>query len=311
MKVQTFSALAGNAVCNAKCPFCVSKMTPSCGVSTKKVDINWRNFEIACRVAEKSGVQTLFITGKGEPTLFPDHITQYIARGSKYFPFIELQTHGMQLPDLHLKQKGYISTLQKWYNLGLTLICISCVHHDLEKNRKNYSKDYQSLPYLVKILHDIGFSVRLSCVGIHNHIDRIDELLKFLELAKKWKVDQFTWRPVSNDINEEDLLWNDWPNEQYNEVPKDLQTKRDVFKDTNDLLVREQDVDAIRNYFDLNTKTVLELMHGAKVYSYKGQNVSINSCLTNSPDPEEIRQLIFFPDGSLRHSWTEEGAVLL
>ena len=50
MKIQTFSIVAGTEACNAKCPFCVSKMTPNCGISNKKVELNYRfdqfkNFE--------------------------------------------------------------------------------------------------------------------------------------------------------------------------------------------------------------------------------------------------------------------------
>jgi hypothetical protein len=56
---------------------------------------------------------------------------------------------------------------------------------------------------------------------------------------------------------------------------------------------------------------LLELAHGAKVYDYQGQNISLNSCLTNSSNPDDIRQLIFSSDGHLRNSWTKDGAIIL
>jgi hypothetical protein len=56
---------------------------------------------------------------------------------------------------------------------------------------------------------------------------------------------------------------------------------------------------------------VLQLPHGGIVYDVQGQNVCLGNCLTESVDPNDIRQLIFFPDGSLRYSWQYEGACIL
>ena len=67
MRIQTFSILAGSEACNARCPFYISKMTPSHGVQLMVPAVNWRNLRIACRLAEHCGVTTAMITGKGEP----------------------------------------------------------------------------------------------------------------------------------------------------------------------------------------------------------------------------------------------------
>jgi len=71
MKIQTFSIVAGTLACNARCPFCISKMTVENGMTLKEPKVNWRNFHKACMLAERSAVSTVMITGKGEPTLFP------------------------------------------------------------------------------------------------------------------------------------------------------------------------------------------------------------------------------------------------
>ena len=78
MKIQTFSILAGSEACNARCPFCISKMTPPSGVELKEPKVNWRNFRKACLLAKQSGVTTAMFTGKGEPTLFPKQITKFL-----------------------------------------------------------------------------------------------------------------------------------------------------------------------------------------------------------------------------------------
>jgi hypothetical protein len=58
MKVKTFSIIAGSAACNARCPFCVSKMTPDSGITVKEPDVNWRNFSISAGLAKLYGADT-------------------------------------------------------------------------------------------------------------------------------------------------------------------------------------------------------------------------------------------------------------
>ena len=41
------------------------RMTPPAGVSLQAPQVNWRNFRIACRLAERCGVTTAMFTGKG------------------------------------------------------------------------------------------------------------------------------------------------------------------------------------------------------------------------------------------------------
>src|SRR5262249_24053173 len=92
MRIQTFSILAGSETCNARRPFCISKMTPPLGVELHAPAVNWRNFCIACRLAERCGVTTAMITGKGEPTLFPAQVTRYLQEMASFaFPIVELQ----------------------------------------------------------------------------------------------------------------------------------------------------------------------------------------------------------------------------
>ena len=68
MKINTFTVIVGGMACNARCPYCVSKMTPDCGMK-KSAEPNWRNFNVACKFARDAGVSTALLTGKGEPTI--------------------------------------------------------------------------------------------------------------------------------------------------------------------------------------------------------------------------------------------------
>ena len=56
---------------------------------------------------------------------------------------------------------------------------------------------------------------------------------------------------------------------------------------------------------------LMSLVHGGMVYDIGGQNICMANCLTIDPNEEELRQLIFFPDGHLRYDWQHKGAILL
>jgi hypothetical protein len=66
----------------------------------------------------------------------------------------------------------------------------------------------------------------------------------------------------------------------------------------------------MRHFFDTNGTRLRELVHGAIIYDYKGQNICLSDCLTMNPKDNSIRQVIFFPDGHVRYDWQHEGAIL-
>jgi hypothetical protein len=67
----------------------------------------------------------------------------------------------------------------------------------------------------------------------------------------------------------------------------------------------------IEQWLDAEGVRILKLPYGAVVYDLGGQNVCLSNCLTLDKSSEEMRSLIFFPNGSLRWSWEFEGARLL
>ena len=296
MKIQTFSVVVGGNACQATCPYCVSKMTGYSTCSGKIEDINERNFHKACQFAKMSGVSTVLLTVKGEPLLYPDHIAKYLHLLKKYeFPFIELQTNGIEL----LKHSS--SYLKRLYDLGLTIVSLSCAHWANPKNQEIFGKKYKCLQEYILLLHRNNFSVRVSCVMLKNMIGDIARVKEFARICQSWGVEQFTVRPVSNDVKIDD---------------------HDIFQDTDKYKVynwikdreidykKRQEIEDFFNY-EKNTTLLLELAHGAKVYDYNGQNISLNTCLTSSSDPNDIRQLIYYPNGRLCYSWTHKGAIII
>lgn len=290
MKIQTFSVVVGGTLCNARCPYCVAKMTPVQGVTTKAPSPNWRNFEIGCRFAKESGVSTVLLTGKGEPTLYPESISDFLHHLQPfYFSFIELQTNGIAL---FQKKEKYLDYLKDWYNAGLTTVALSVAHHDDSKGRKIYQPEgrYLKLAFLVEYLHSLGFSIRLSVIMLKNYIENVQDVLDFVDFARKNKVEQLTVRGVK--------------------TPEKSENK-EIFDWVRDNAVSDGSLIKVKNYLDLNGKKLLELMHGGAVYDLAGQNICVTDCLTIKSSPDEVRQLIFFPDGHLRYDWQYPGAILL
>lgn len=176
MKFTIFSIVTGTSFCTVPfkanernqnipqgCQFCVSGQYATKENATAP-QINERNFLKAVQLAKNSQVETALLTSRGEPTLFPEQITQYLQLLDSQFPFIELQTNGVPLGQNFKRYQPY---LKQWYNQGLTTILISVVSNDPEILRQNYmprSEKYYDLPKLITNLRQIGYTVRLACV---------------------------------------------------------------------------------------------------------------------------------------------------
>lgn len=290
MKIQTLSIVVGSNACNARCPYCVSKLTGALRANTKSNIIKYRNLKKTLLLARQSGVTTVLLTGKGEPTLFPEEISLYLDYLEKFdFPLIELQTNGISLKDIPDQ------TLQDWYRAGLNTICLSAADYDSQGNEEIFGTDI-NLWENVERLHEIGFSVRISCVMVKDHIDSVKELLCFVNRCKEEGVEQFTARPVCNI--------------SFNSLKTDCPTQLSVYNWIENHSITEKSHLEMFNYIDTHGTKLLELAHGAVVWDYQGQNVSLSNCLTRSSNPDDMRQLIFFPDGHLKYDWEKEGAII-
>jgi pyruvate-formate lyase-activating enzyme len=261
------------------------------GVQLKEPEVNWRNFQIACRLAERCGVTTAMFTGKGEPTIFPEQITKFLRAMEPYhFPIIELQSNGILLID---KPELYGKHLRDWYELGMTTIAVSIVHYLPEKNRPiylPYRKEYIDLPRLIQMLHEHQLSVRLACIMAHGFIDSRSSLRELIAFAKEHQVEQLTVRPVNKPSGSRDEEAFQWTSEHHLH-PEQLQD--------------------IRAYLENQGHLLMTLIHGARVYDVDGQNVCLTDSLTIDANSDDLRQLIFFPDGHLRYDWQYPGALLL
>lgn len=287
MKYQTLSIIAGTAACNANCPFCISKMT---GRNMKCLKTNWLNFDKACRLAQINNITNIIITGKGEPTLYPDQITQYLRHLKKFnFPIIELQTNGIILEQ---QKEIYDKYLNLWHGLGLTFISISIVDYRLSKNKQIYLADkgeYIDLQKLISRLHRYGFSVRLSCTLIKGYIDTIAQVKAMIATVKLWQVEHLTLRQVAAPHQSADTATKEW-----------------TIKHT----ISPENLLKIEKHLISFGHRLVTFDYGGAIYDYQGQNVCFTNALTLKPKTEDIRQIIYFPDGHLRFDWQYQGAIL-
>lgn len=290
MKIQTLSIVAGTSACDASCPYCISRMTPKQGVGLKEREFDWLKFEKACKLAQINNVSTVLITGKGEPLLYPEQLSKILEKMKRFeFPLIEIQTNGLALGREWEKYKPY---LKKWRQLGLNTIALSIVHYKHERNKEIYSPDstYPDLENLIKNLHELGYSIRLSCIMLKGYIDSIEEVKNLVEKAKEWDAEQLTIRSVK--------------------VPEKSQEQK-VFNWTKQRVLSRGTLIDIADFFDKNATRLMTLDHGGVVYDFRNQNLCLTDCLTMKPNSEDLRQLIFFPDGHLRYDWRYKGAVLM
>jgi uncharacterized Fe-S cluster-containing radical SAM superfamily enzyme len=243
-------------------------------------------FFTALALARRCNVTTAMLTGKGEPTLWPDEISQYLTNMKNEFPIVELQTNGISLEKIGAEKLKY------WNMNGLSVICLSVVSTDYGKNQEVYGKNHYVLSERVDWLHQLGFSVRLICIMAKGYVDDVDSVRKFIDWAKYHKVEQVSLMPVSKPQktgHEHDLKTFDWVDSH---------------------TVGMKSLDAIAADFKKNGSPIRQLEHGAVVYDYDGQNVCLNHCLRSPNDLGVIRNLIF--DGEhLRHDWRFEGAILI
>jgi molybdenum cofactor biosynthesis enzyme MoaA len=260
-------------------------------LDAKEPEVNWRNFHKACRLAQLNNVTTALITGKGEPTIFPGQITKFLTQideGEYNFPFIELQTNGLLIANGKCDDH-----LQTWYDFGMSTIALSLVHWKRDRNQEVYKfrgQNHYELPALIAKLKKIGFSIRMTVMLLDGFIDDISKLDQLVDFAKENKAQQLTIRPIRR------------PEATHDDDVSQFVINHGLPLDKERM---------IGEYLNDVGSLLMTLPHGAKIYDYRGQNICLADCLTIKPESNGVRQLIFFPDGSLRYDWQYPGAVLL
>jgi hypothetical protein len=125
---------------------------------------------------------------------------------------------------------------------------------------------------------------------LRGYVDGVEPARRLIDFAREQGVEQLTLRPVELAAHSRDAQVAEWI--AAHRVPAAITQE-------------------LRAWLDAHGTRLMELVHGAVVYDCAGQNVCLSNCLTIDPSTEQLRQLIFFPDGHLRYDWQYPGAILL
>ena len=109
--------------------------------------------------------------------------------------------------------------------------------------------------------------MRLSCILLKGFVDCRQEVEKLLEFARSCGATQVTIVPVTEPQRAEDQDAHD-------------------FAEAHQVDDRVSD---IRQWLDSEGSRLLVLGHGAIIYDYKGQNICLSNCLTETTDPTRMR----------------------
>jgi molybdenum cofactor biosynthesis enzyme MoaA len=260
-------------------------------LACKTPSINERRFHTACRIVEQArdGLVSVLLTGKGEPLLFPEEITQYLQWLQEYrFPLVDLQTNGILL-----KEAEKSGCLSQWAAFGMTLVCLSVAHWDAEASNNLMGirgTDYNFYE-AIKRVHNAGLAARVNCTLTKSGCGKVDDAIRLIDRCRDAGVEQLTLREVDMPDN----------------AARGSKVREFVEKEKPHELARR-----IHFYLDTQGATkLMELPHGATIFDVDGQNVCISNCLTSTTDPNDIRQIIFFPDGRIAYDWKYKAARLL
>ena len=290
MQMRTLCLEEGTEACDARCPFCVSRLTPTHDLGMREKGINGLALNEVCRQAFEGKVNTVMITGKGEPTLFPEQLSWYLAHLRRLenqhgyiVPKVELQSNGVKIAT---KPEVYDPLLAQWSIDGLDLADISIVSFDEAKNRSVYTpyqRRYISLKELVDRLHQHDIKSRLACIMMAGYTDSPSSVARLIEFAHEINADELTLRPVNRPYTTDNVQVSEY-------IDKHLLSASQK-ESISDYLHRVGNV--VNNYF-----------YGATIFDVSGQNVCLTNSLTEDKDGNELRQLIYYPDGQIATSWT-------
>jgi len=284
MKAQTLS-INMHVPCDAQCPFCIARLTYKTGVNNNVRLL--RALPRAIKFATLHQIDTVLVTGIGEPTANQDDLTDILmALRDSPIPIVEMQTNGYNL----WKDHSYLSVLR---NKGLNTLAISACSMDPVKSAEimklgNGRGDYLYTD-LISDAANMGFLVRLSlnmvCDDYWGDIDTWAKTLKSLGLH------QLTLREIGE------------PSEMGKENERILDWIR-----TNKASAAQ--IAGLRTIIEKPDRLLRRLDYGASVYDYHGLSTSIVTCYTDNTNPDEIRSVILQPDGHCYHSWNFKGSSL-
>lgn len=314
MNIQSISVVVPTKGCVNDCKFCVSRMHEN-----DYPDI-FDDFEITKRLkfAVRNGVNTLVITGSGEPLQnkqFLHKIRTLFMEMDHPFPNVEFQTSGVMLSeseDVIAASSGAATEIYPNIDLlkllGVNTISLSV--SDIFDSKNNWkiagapTKMRIPLPKLCKFIKDNGFNLRLSLNMTNVYDDKTPE--EILKKCKELGADQITFRRLyHSDDNSEQSKW-----------VKENSCNEDVLYHINEYISGDHYLD----YNDPIDETIIQgpgygtplyrLPFGPMAYSIMGMSTVIDDNCMNKESLDALKYVILREDGKLYSQWDDKGSLI-
>jgi len=94
-------------------------------------------------------------------------------------------------------------------------------------------------------------------------------------------------------------------------MPSNVDSEHRIAKWVDENTVCNNRLHWLKRFIEAEGTALRRLSYGNTVYEFEGLGVAVATCMTDTPNPDEIRSLILMPDGHLYHSWNHRGSILL
>ena len=271
MKANSLSINVPFVGCNKRCPYCVSNMTGKVQQSNG-IDIEnfYRKLKKAKTVANHAQVNSIILTGKGEPLLNQDAISKVCGMFSE-FP-VEIQTNGKLLENTNV--------VDLLYKYGVDAVAISI------DSRKQLDKLRDAIKY-IRLIGNM--TIRLTVNLVNDIMDNFTAE-SFIDYVRKIGVHQVSFREITVPSyaveTEESIKTQEW-------IKNNVSDKKflQFMKGYNKLIKR-------KGVF------IQSLPFGVSIYMIdKVSCTYFDYCIQDNNKGDDIRSLIYWEDGHMSCSW--------
>jgi len=287
VRTAELSVVPESFVCNANCPYCISRQNPD---PTDKASVGLGALIRAIRFSRDCGAQTAIITGKGEPMIMNDtHVHNVVERLGRDFGRIDLHTNGVRIATGDRQAvTEYLETLQRD---GLTNLTVSIASMYPGAHTKSLGLKTEILGSLARRLADYKKShtihIRWACILAKEFVSTPDQMEAYLRFAADWGADSVIFREL-------------WVSDG---TPQGKWCK--------DNFVSAEDFIEWRARYGLNHEIRPLLVHPwGKTYevSVSGRKLEVSVGVCDFHNDDFVKSLILLPDNHLYYLWGSPAA---
>lgn len=288
-------------LCNASCPFCISRTTCKPGKGDEKRNVRlMRGLERALNFAHHHRIGSVIVTSSGEPLLNPAPVRRVIRAARRFVPVVELQTNGSLL------DKDFPEECQdgKKDSILDALVGVEGLCPDMDNRPTHIAisasamspRESAMIMGLPGSYDYVETATKVAAAGIICRVTlnmikgafHPSVLPEYADSLYRVGVRQLTLRELGVD-------------ESRNDSGASSRIKEWVTKNA----LGSLDVGQVRDHIDSEGRMAYKLPHGPWVYSYRGLAVTVATCGVNETFDGDVRSLVLQPDGHVHPGWVE------